>query len=179
LSLLELLMGVAIVGILASIAIPSYNNYVEGARTQQAVADIRQIEMIIARFQTANINLPSNIAQLGLGDLGKDPWGNDYVFVLVSPGDSSGDLPPPFGELPPDSSFPGGDHLPPVNHLPPPSPPSPPSNRTSNFGSVNSDYHLYSRGPDGQSANSVKAQPSLDDIIRANDGSYVGTAADY
>lgn len=157
-------MAVAIVGILASIAIPSYNSYVEGARTQQAVADIRQIEMIIARFQTANINLPDNISELGLGTLGKDPWGNDYVFVKASAGDTAEDLPPPpFGDFPPKDYFP-----PPIN-----------PNRTSNFGPVNSDYHLYSRGADGQSVSSVKAQPSLDDIIRANDGSYVGTAADY
>lgn len=165
-------MAVTIVGILGSIAIPSYNSYVEGARTQQAVADIRQIEMIIARFQTANINLPDNISELGLGALGKDPWGNDYVFVKVSAGDTAGDLPPPpFGDLTPIDGFPPQKNF-------PSAPPTNPS-RTSNFGSVNSDYHLYSRGPDGQTVSSVKAQPSLDDIIRANDGSYVGTAADY
>ena len=44
---------------------------------------------------------------------------------------------------------------------------------------INTDYDLYSSGPDGKSVAPLTAKPSQDDIIRANDGSYVGVAANY
>jgi general secretion pathway protein G len=44
---------------------------------------------------------------------------------------------------------------------------------------VNSDYDLYSMGPDGASQAPFTAHASRDDIVRANDGGYVGLAADY
>jgi general secretion pathway protein G len=44
---------------------------------------------------------------------------------------------------------------------------------------VNSTFDLYSMGPDGQSSIALTAQPSRDDIIRANDGGYIGVAAKF
>jgi len=44
---------------------------------------------------------------------------------------------------------------------------------------INSDYDLYSAGADGQSLSALPAPVSQDDIIRANDGRYVGLGADY
>jgi general secretion pathway protein G len=44
---------------------------------------------------------------------------------------------------------------------------------------VNSDYDLYSMGPDGSSAPPFTAKTSRDDIVRANDGEYVGLASEY
>src|SRR5215472_3228435 len=44
---------------------------------------------------------------------------------------------------------------------------------------LNSDYDLYSMGPDGKSSPPITAHPSQDDIIRASDGSYIGLAADF
>ncbi len=44
---------------------------------------------------------------------------------------------------------------------------------------LNTDYDLYSDGPDGKTASPITAAPSQDDIIRASDGSYVGVAADF
>lgn len=44
---------------------------------------------------------------------------------------------------------------------------------------LNSDYDLYSKGQDGNSAPPLTAQASRDDIVRANDGSYVGLASNY
>lgn len=44
---------------------------------------------------------------------------------------------------------------------------------------LNSDYDLYSMGPDGQSQPPLAAATSRDDIIRANDGGFVGLAAEY
>jgi general secretion pathway protein G len=44
---------------------------------------------------------------------------------------------------------------------------------------INSDFDLYSMGPDGQSRAPLLATPSRDDIIRANDGGFVGIAAEF
>ncbi|KJS31967.1 MAG: hypothetical protein VR64_10205 [Desulfatitalea sp. BRH_c12] len=44
---------------------------------------------------------------------------------------------------------------------------------------INSTYDLWSMGPDGESAAPLTAKKSQDDIIRANDGSFVGRASSY
>ncbi len=44
---------------------------------------------------------------------------------------------------------------------------------------VNSQYDIYSMGPDGDSVPPFTAQKSRDDIVLANDGGYIGRAADY
>lgn len=44
---------------------------------------------------------------------------------------------------------------------------------------INSDYDLYSMGKDGASQSPLTAKASRDDIIRANNGGFVGRAADY
>lgn len=44
---------------------------------------------------------------------------------------------------------------------------------------LNTDYDLYSIGKDGQTATPLSAQVSRDDIVRANNGAYVGLGEDY
>lgn len=44
---------------------------------------------------------------------------------------------------------------------------------------LNSDFDLYSMGPDGESAAALTAAASWDDIVRANDGLYVGPANEF
>ncbi len=44
---------------------------------------------------------------------------------------------------------------------------------------VNSDYDLYSMGKDGQSQAPFTAPVSYDDIVRCNDGLYIGLAENY
>ena len=44
---------------------------------------------------------------------------------------------------------------------------------------LNSDYDLYSMGPDGASTGPITAKSSQDDIIRASNGSFVGVAGDF
>ena len=44
---------------------------------------------------------------------------------------------------------------------------------------LNSTYDLYSKGKDGDSKSPLTAQASRDDIIRANDGGYIGLASGY
>ena len=44
---------------------------------------------------------------------------------------------------------------------------------------LNTDFDLYSMGPDGKSKPPITAGDSYDDIIRAGDGEYVGPASEY
>ena len=44
---------------------------------------------------------------------------------------------------------------------------------------INSDYDLYSMGPDRKTSAPLTAQASQDDVIRANNGGYFGLASSY
>jgi general secretion pathway protein G len=44
---------------------------------------------------------------------------------------------------------------------------------------LNTDYDLYSKGKNGESKAPLTAQQSRDDIIRANNGGFIGLASDF
>jgi general secretion pathway protein G len=44
---------------------------------------------------------------------------------------------------------------------------------------INTDFDLYSMGADGESAASLPAQKSRDDVVRARNGDYIGLAINY
>lgn len=44
---------------------------------------------------------------------------------------------------------------------------------------LNTDFDLYSRGADGETAPPLSAAMSRDDIVRANNGAYFGLGEDY
>lgn len=44
---------------------------------------------------------------------------------------------------------------------------------------INSEFDLYSKGADKQSVGPLTAAKSLDDVILANDGGYIGLASEY
>jgi general secretion pathway protein G len=44
---------------------------------------------------------------------------------------------------------------------------------------INTNYDLYSLGPDGSTALSLTASESEDDIVRASNGGFVGVVSDY
>lgn len=44
---------------------------------------------------------------------------------------------------------------------------------------INEDFDLYSMGPDGQSRAPLTAKHSRDDIVRANNGAFLGRASSY
>jgi general secretion pathway protein G len=79
-TLLELMVVIAIVGILSSIAIPAYRTYLEKARMTKAIMEIRMLEREIIVFESTEGRLPDSLADIGYGNL-KDPWGNPYEFL--------------------------------------------------------------------------------------------------
>lgn len=44
---------------------------------------------------------------------------------------------------------------------------------------INTDYDLYSMGPDGESQPPLTANSSMDDIVRGRNGTYFGVAEEY
>lgn len=51
--------------------------------------------------------------------------------------------------------------------------------KNKNLVPINSDYDLYSVGKDGASSGPLTAKASRDDVLRANDGAFIGLAREY
>lgn len=51
--------------------------------------------------------------------------------------------------------------------------------RDKSMNPVNTDYDLYSVGPDGETSAQFVAKKARDDIVRANDGDFIGLAVDH
>ena len=48
-----------------------------------------------------------------------------------------------------------------------------------NLHPINSEFDLYSMGPDGESKSPLTAKASRDDIVWARDGGFIGVASDF
>jgi general secretion pathway protein G len=48
-----------------------------------------------------------------------------------------------------------------------------------NLNPINSDFDLYSNGADGQTTRALNGGKARDDIVRANNGAFIGLAEDY
>jgi general secretion pathway protein G len=44
---------------------------------------------------------------------------------------------------------------------------------------INSEYDLYSRGPNGHTDANLETETARDDIVAGRDGSFIGSAADF
>ncbi len=142
-TLLELCITVAIIGILASIAIPNYIGYRERARTTTGIATLKQLSMAIDLFSVENGRFPNDLNEIGMGNV-LDPWGRPFVYLNISLVKGKGKLRKDHSLVP-----------------------------------VNTDYDLYSVGPDGKSQTPFTAKSSRDDLVRANNGGFYGKVSDY
>ena len=80
-TLIELMLAIAIVAILSSVAYASYQSLIEKTKISTAIADISKIEVELERLITKNGVLPLNMAQISIQT---DPWGNPYQFLNFS-----------------------------------------------------------------------------------------------
>lgn len=88
-TLLELMLGILIVGILAMLAMGQYSNYQERVLVGQAIHDIASISLEIQQMAAVNGRLPVDLAEVGHGGA-LDPWGNAYVYTdLTGPGNGA------------------------------------------------------------------------------------------
>ena len=206
-TIIELMIAVAIVGALAGLAIPNYLGYLDKARLARCIAEIRYISRAVDSYKAANDSLPNTLAEVGAGEI-VDPWGNPYEYLNIADltlpgggggngnaggnggggnaggnggggaggagggggnGNGGGNKTSYWFE--PDSAYAaqgGGGNA------------SKGKPRKDRFlHPINSDYDLYSMGKDGESVEPLTAKKSHDDVIRANDGSFVGLAVEF
>ena len=142
-SVLEILIVIAILAIVISIAIPAYDNYLDKKDITQAKSDILELQVIIDRFYINNNRYPENLIEIN-ENTRKDPWGNSYYYTNVSTAKNKGSV-----------------------------------RKDKNLTPVNSDYDLYSAGKDGLTKLPFTASNSHDDVVRCNNGSFIGLVADY
>ena len=80
-TLIEIMIAIAVVGILAAIAIPNYTQYVEKARVANAVTDIAAMSAQIAKYMDDNNYVPpDSLTAIRMADK-LDPWGRPYVYT--------------------------------------------------------------------------------------------------
>lgn len=89
LTLIELMIVIAIIGVLASIATPAYQDYVEKARVAQAITDISSICVKIEAYWQDARAYPPDLAAVGAGGM-LDPWDNAYQYADLTLNGSTG-----------------------------------------------------------------------------------------
>ncbi len=77
-TLIELMIVVAIIGILAAVAVPAYSDYTVRAKVTEAVTAAGAVKTSVADYYYANGELPGSNTEAGLGS------GDDYSTDLIS-----------------------------------------------------------------------------------------------
>ncbi len=65
-TLIELMIVIAIVGILAAIALPAYQDYTVRAKVSEAMVNLAEAKTTIAEFYSANNYFPEDSAEAGI-----------------------------------------------------------------------------------------------------------------
>jgi len=81
-TLIELLVVSAILGLVMTIAIPSYNKFVQTVRITKAVSEIAGMEREIVAYQVDKNVLPDSLNDLGRAGM-LDPWGRPYFYLKI------------------------------------------------------------------------------------------------
>ena len=84
-TLIELMIAVAIVGILSSLAAPNYLDFIERARVARSVAELHMIAEVVKGYAMTSGQYPDTLAQAGQNPL-LDPWGNPYQYYRIECG---------------------------------------------------------------------------------------------
>lgn len=148
-TLLEIMIVSVIIGSLAAVALPRLNDALRKAQVARSIGDIKALEVDLYDFWVEHGVLPATLAEIGRGEL-RDAWGRPYRYLPIAPSTGGG----------------GGGG---VGQF-----------RKDRFlVPLNSDFDLYSMGANGRTQAPLGAAASQDDVIRANDGGFIGLAAEY
>lgn len=149
-TLVEIMLVVALVGVLLAFAVPNYQRAVHEARVTRCIGDIQALEKGILFFEVTKRNLPLALDDLDEGAL-EDPWEGLYEYANFAALEESGKK-GKAGKAKP-RKYKGEE--------------------------LNLRFDLYSKGEDGATKTDITAEESLDDIIRAENGSFIGPSYAY
>ena len=141
-TLVELMLVMALLGVIISLAIPAYAGYRERVDIALVITHMAKVDADIQRYAMQNNGYPASLADIGRDEL--DPWGNPYQYLNNITANGNGK-----------------------------------KRKDRNLVPINTDYDLYSMGPDGKSVSPLTSTHSRDDIIRANNGAFIGSAEDF
>lgn len=144
-TLIELMIAVAIIVALSTIAFNSYQAHREKARVNRAIAEIANIARAIEAYRLDARAYPPTLNALRISTL-NDPWGRPYRYLPIDV------VPPPNTGL---------------------------IRRDKNLNPLNTDYDLYSLGRDGETQMQLTASKARDDVVRANNGAFIGLGANH
>ncbi len=144
-SLLDLMLTLVIASLLAALAVPAYQGFIDKGKNAKAIGDIGSLSVQIESFRLRNNDrIPLNLDELP-GEVPLDPWGNPYSFLNIKvAGAGAGGL-----------------------------------RKDGKLNPLNTDFDLFSMGSDGDSKDPLSAKASRDDIVRANNGDFIGLGEDY
>ena len=142
-SLVEMILVLAIFGVLLAFGIPVYQRYIERSRLIEATTQLSTISKAVKAHERANGALPANLN--AVADIPRtDPWGRDYQYFNL--------------------------HAVAGNGM---------ARKDKKLAPLNSDFDLYSKGKDGESQENLGHATSRDDVVRARDGAFIGTAEEF
>jgi len=176
---IEIMIVVGIIGTLTAIMTPNYLKYKNKGKIALAISDIRIIERQIMCYWVDTGELPDSLSDLANYNP-TDPWGNPYQYLKID-GLTAGVVDNPSDSHPTAKDKPSDSH------------PTAEDNPSDDINAgvlgkmrrdhfmvpVNTDFDLYSLGKDGKSQSPFTAAASQDDIVRANNGLYVGLVFEY
>ena len=142
-TIIEIVLVLAVLGILLAIAIPSVDRYLERARLGETAAAMAEMQRTIRDYERGQGALPDGLADVGLGAK-QDAWGRSYEYLNLRNLKGNGK-----------------------------------ARKDKSLSPLNSDYDLYSVGADGVTAASLTNKASRDDVVRARDGRFIGTAEEF
>jgi general secretion pathway protein G len=84
-TLIELMLAVSIIGVLASLAVPNYVDFIEKARVARAVAELHGLAKELKGFALSGGQYPNSLADIGRSTM-LDPWGTPYQYYKINCG---------------------------------------------------------------------------------------------
>jgi general secretion pathway protein G len=78
-TVVEIMVVLAIVGVLVGIALPRYQDYRERIKIQQAITDIRAMNALLRARMNDDSVPPDNLTAIGWASK-VDPWGRPYQY---------------------------------------------------------------------------------------------------
>ena len=91
--LLDLLLVLVIASLLAAVAVPAYDQFIDRTKVSRAVDDLGTISLVIVRFRVENNDhLPASLSELPI-EIPLDPWGAPYQYLnIVAAGPGNGNF---------------------------------------------------------------------------------------